>query len=198
MHVGAGRKAGRADEADDLTLPNPAADIEAARESRHVAVGGLVAVGVTDADIFAVAALQSDLVDGAVAGGEDRRAEGRRPIDAGMYLHIVKQRVITFAEPGPHNADGDRFAHQELLRALSRLIIIIIRAVVGCLIAVVLLGLAADRQRNVAHLVPAIAGFVVRIEHVERIPRLHPALEVDIVRIDADHLLDHGVGNVIA
>ena len=198
MHVRAGRKAGRADEADDLTLSNPAADIEAARESGHVAVGGLVAVGVADADIFAVAALQSDLVDGAVAGGEDRRAEGRRPVDAGMHLHVVQQRMIALAEPGTHDADGDRFAHQEFFRALSGLVIVVVGAVVGCLIAVVFLGLAADRQRNVAHLVPAIAGFVVRIEHVERISRLHLALEVDIVRIDADDLLDHGVGNVIA
>ena len=63
MHMRAGRKAGRADKADDLALAHLAADIEAARESGHVAVGGLIAVGMAQAHIFAVAALEPDLVD---------------------------------------------------------------------------------------------------------------------------------------
>ena len=112
MHVRAGRKAGRADEADDLALPHVAADIEAAGEGGHVAVGGLIAVGMADADIFAVAAFDPDLVDSAVAGGEDRRAEGRRPIDAGMRLHIVQQRMVALAEARAHDADRHRLAHR--------------------------------------------------------------------------------------
>src|SRR6185503_2136068 len=114
MHVRTGRQAGRTDEADDLALAHAAADIEPPRECRHVAVGGLIAVGVADAHIFAVAALDADFVDAAVAGGEDRRAERRRPIDAGMRLHIVQQRVIALAEARSHDADRDRLAHQEL------------------------------------------------------------------------------------
>ena len=106
--------------------------------------------------------------------------------------------MISLAEPGAHDADGDRFAHQELLRALSGLVVIVVRAVVGGLIVIVPLGLAADRQRNVAHLVLAFVVLVVRIEHVERIAGLHLALEVDVVGIDADHLLDHRGGNVVA
>src|SRR5580700_2088990 len=65
MDVGAGRQAGRADEADDLALADAAADIEPAGEGGHVAVSGLVAVRMADADIFAVAAFDADLVDGA-------------------------------------------------------------------------------------------------------------------------------------
>src|SRR5215472_1113255 len=44
VHVRAGREAGRADEADDLTLAHLRTNVEAAREGGHVAVGGLVAV----------------------------------------------------------------------------------------------------------------------------------------------------------
>ena len=49
MHVRAGRQAGRADEADHLALAHVLAFVDAAREGAHVAIGGLVAVGVADA-----------------------------------------------------------------------------------------------------------------------------------------------------
>ena len=113
-------------------------------------------------------------------------------------LHVVEQRVITLAEPGAHDADGDRFADEELLGTLSGLVVIVIRAVVGGLIVVISLGLAADRQRNVAHLTLAVVVLVVRVHDVERIARLHLALKIDIVGVDADHLLDHGGRHVIA
>ena len=63
---------------------------------------------------------------------------------------------------------------------------------------IVSLGFAADRQRNVAHLVPAVVILVVRIEHVERIARQHFALEVDVVGVDADQFLDDRGGDIIA
>ena len=49
VHVRAGREAGRADIADHLALAHARAGLRRARERRHVAVGGLVAVGVLDA-----------------------------------------------------------------------------------------------------------------------------------------------------
>src|SRR5580658_10910550 len=74
VDVGPGGKPGRADEANDLSLSHAAADLEPARKSGHMAVGGLITVGVIDAHVFSVTALDANLVDRAVAGGEDRRA----------------------------------------------------------------------------------------------------------------------------
>src|SRR5580704_6249795 len=102
MDVRSGRYAGRTDEADDLALAHAAADFEAASERRHVAVSGLVAVGVADTNVLAVAAARSDLLDRAVAGGENRRAEGRRPIDAGVQLTGMSQRMNAPAERRGH------------------------------------------------------------------------------------------------
>ena len=102
------------------------------------------------------------------------------------------------AEAGRHQADGDRLAHQKFLRALSGLVIVIVGAVVGGLEVVVLLGVAADRERGVTHLVLVLDVLVVGIEHLERVARLHLALEVDVVGIDADQLLDHRFRHVVA
>ena len=128
-----------------------------ARERRHVAVGGLVAVGVADADVFAVAAFPADLFDRAVAGGVDRRAERRRPVDAGVHLVIAEQRMVAGAEAGPHDAGRDRLAHQELLRALAGLVVVVDDAVVGGLEAIELLDLAAGGQRGEQHVVLGVA-----------------------------------------
>ena len=48
------------------------------------------------------------------------------------------------AEAGAHDGVVDGLAHQELLRALAGLVIVVDDAVVGGLEAVVFLGLAAD------------------------------------------------------
>src|SRR5260370_14734815 len=74
MDVGAGRHARRSDEADHLALPHPLARLHALGVGRHVAVGGLVAVVVLQADVFAVTPFPADLFDAALAGGENRRA----------------------------------------------------------------------------------------------------------------------------
>ncbi len=152
----------------------------------------------TDAHVFAVAALGPDLFDRAVAGGEDRRAHRRPPIDAGMNLSDMKQRMDAPAERRGLEADRDRLAHQEFLRAFAAIVIIVVLAVVGGAEVVVFLALAADGQRRIAHLMGAVAVGVLGIEHVERVARLHFALEVDIVGIDADHFVDHRLRNVVA
>ena len=145
VHVRAGREAGRADIADHLALAHARAGLRRARERGHVAVGGLVAVGMADADVLAVARLPADLLDGAVAGGVDRGAERRGPVDAGVHLVVAEQRMVADAEAGPHDAGGHRLAHQELLRALSGLVVVVDDAVVGGLEAIVLALLAAGR-----------------------------------------------------
>src|SRR5581483_7886838 len=67
VDVRARGQARRADIADDLALAHLDALADARGEARHVAIGGLVAVGVPDADIVAVLALASGLLDDAVA-----------------------------------------------------------------------------------------------------------------------------------
>src|SRR5882757_8785381 len=102
MDVRSGGHAGGADEADDLALSYPLAGLEALGEGRHVAVGGLITVVVLDADVFAVAAFGADFLDHAVAGGEDRRAVGRRPVDAGVHLDVAEDGMTASAEAGAH------------------------------------------------------------------------------------------------
>src|SRR4029077_12976547 len=84
------------------------------------------------------------------------------------------------------------------LRALSGLVIIVVSAVVRRLIAIVLLRLAADGQRSIAHVIAALAALVLGIKEVEGIPGMHLALEVYIVGVDADEFLDHRVRHIVA
>ena len=127
----AGRQAGRADIADDLALLHGDAGRDAGGIARHVAIGGGEAVGVADADVIAVAAFAADLLHGAVAGGEDRRAGGRGPVDAGMHAQIFEQRMAAVAEAGGEAAAFDRIAHQELLGAVALLVVIVDHVVGG-------------------------------------------------------------------
>src|SRR5229473_3032193 len=90
MDMGPGRLPGRTDEADQLALPHPFADLEPLGERRHVAVGGLVTVVVLQLDVFAVAAFQAGDFDDAVAGCKNRRAVGGGPVDAGMHLDVTE------------------------------------------------------------------------------------------------------------
>src|SRR6202000_2483854 len=129
--VGRGSRAAGADEADHLALPHLLADLHALGERRHVAVGGFVAVGMLDADIFAVAAFGADLLEHAVAGGKDRRAIGGGPVDAGVHLHIAEDGMAAAAEAGAHDRIVDGLADQELFRALAGLVVIIDDPVVG-------------------------------------------------------------------
>src|SRR5712672_2837718 len=76
VNVGAGRLSGRTDKADHLALPDPLAGFHALGKGRHMAVGGLVAVVMLEADVFAVAAFPADFLDDGVAGGKNRRAVG--------------------------------------------------------------------------------------------------------------------------
>ena len=105
------------------------------------------------------------------------------------------------AEARSHDGVVDGLAHQELLRALAGLVVVIDDGVVGGLEAVVFLGLAADRERGEQHLGLFGDGgaFVFAgIEHVEGVAGLHLALEVDVVGIDADHVLDDGRRHLVA
>ena len=81
---------------------------------------------------------------------------------------------------------------------LPDLVVVVVDAVVGGLEVVIFLGVAADAERGEANLVLSFAVLVVRIHHLERVAGLGLALEVDVVGVDADQILDHAVGHVVA
>ncbi len=83
----------------------------------------------------------------------------------------------------------DRFAHQELLRALAGLVVIVDQPVVRRLEAVEFLDFPADGERREQHVVAAVGArrfFFAGVQHFEGVARLHLALEVDVVGVDAD------------
>ena len=96
-----------------------------------MAIGGLVTIVVFQADVFAVAAFPADLLDDAIAGGEDRGAVCGGPVDTGMHLHVTEDRVAAPAEAGAHDRVVDGFAHQELFRALAGLVVVIDHPIIG-------------------------------------------------------------------
>ncbi len=95
-----------------------------------------------------------------------------------------------------------RLAHQELLRALAVVVVVVDQAVVRGLEAVELLGLAADGQRREQHFVAALGArrrlFVAGIEHFEVVAGLHLALEIDVEGIHADQFVDQRARDVVA
>ncbi len=104
-------------------------------------------------------------------------------------------------KPGRHDAVGERLAHQELLRALAGLVVVVDDVVVGRLVAVELPRLAAGRQRREQDVALAVvAGVLVLagIQDLERIAGLHLALEVDVVGVDADEVVDHRPRHLVA
>src|SRR5262249_18940554 len=125
-----GRVSGRADIADHLALTDPYARLDAAREGRHMAVGGLIAVIVLEADVLAVARFPARRLNRAVTGRVDRRTHRGCPIQAGMHLGVTEDRMAGRAEAGTHDAIVHRLADKELLRAFSLLVVIVDNAVV--------------------------------------------------------------------
>ena len=103
-------------------------------------------------DRAAVAGAHADLLDHAVAGGQDARAGRRRPVDAGMHAVAVHDRVPAHAEAGGEAAVGHRLSHQEFLRALAGVVVEVDRAVGGIAEAVEAVRDVAERQRRVEDL----------------------------------------------
>src|SRR5204862_8180994 len=86
----------------------------------------------------------------------------------------------------------------EFLRAHAALVIIVVGAVVGGLEMVIALGVAADRERGIAHLVAAFAALVAGIQNVEAVAGQRFALEIDAVGEDADQLGNHRARHIVA
>ena len=126
VKVRAGGEAGRADIADDLALAHLLAGGDALAEAQHVAVGGVIAVGMADAHVVAVLALAARLLDDAAAGGEDGRAGRGGPVDAGVHAPLVEQRMEAHAEAGGEaDVAAHRAAHEELLRVVAPLVVVV-------------------------------------------------------------------------
>src|SRR5260370_5229830 len=114
-----GRVSGRSDISDQLALADFHARLDAAREGRHMAVGGLVAVIVLEADVLAVAGFQARPLNRAVTGGIDRRAHRGCPVHSGVHLGVTEDRMSTPPEAGTHDAIVHPLSGQEILPASS-------------------------------------------------------------------------------
>src|SRR5262249_61143992 len=95
---------------------------DAACERRHMAVGGLIAVIVLEADVFAVAGFPAGLLHRTIAGGVDRRAQRGGPIQARMHLGVAKDRIAARTEAGSHYSLIYRLSGQGIFIAPSPLI----------------------------------------------------------------------------
>src|SRR5262245_13773478 len=146
-----------------------------------MAIGGFVAVGVPDADVFAVAAFPADLVNDAVARGKDRSARRRAPVDPGVHLVVAEQRMVPAAEAGRYVAVCYRFADQEFLGAFAGLVVVVDGVVVARLIAVEFSRLSAGGQQSEQHIALAVVARVfilAGVQHLEGIAWLNLALEI--------------------
>ncbi len=115
MEVGPGRKAGRADIADQL----PGADVIAdmGDDPAHMGIAGAHVAGVADLDVIAVAAMPAGIAHHAVGGGHDRRSHRRAIIDALVHAAVTQDRVEAHAEAGGLVRALDRHLHLAALLA---------------------------------------------------------------------------------
>ena len=160
-----------------------------------MAVGGLVAVGVADADVVAVFALAARLLDDAGAAGHDRRALGARPVDAGVHSRNLQDRMAAHAEArgDAHVLAAHRAPHQELARRVALLVVVVDRPV-GRAEAIELAGFAARGDGGGEQLAEAALGalllFLQVEEELERVAGAHALAEVRLVGMDLEDLQD--------
>ena len=154
MQMRAGRAAGGADIGDDLTLGDATAGADATGKAVQVGIGGLIAIGVADADIIAETAIAVSAFDDAIAGGHDRGAARGSEVSAVMAARITQDRVTPGAREGGGEAGAiDRGQHQQALGAGAFGAVIADNPVLG-LVAVEFLGVTA----SVIHGIEDVAG----------------------------------------
>src|SRR5262245_16683927 len=111
MQMRAGRKAGRADIADDVAGLHREADLYADGEAAHMGVGRRLAAAMVDLDDIAVALAVAGEGYRAIEGRLDRRADRRTPVDALVNAHLMKNGMHPRAEGrGQHALDGRHHA----------------------------------------------------------------------------------------
>ena len=125
------------------------ARLDAFGKGALVIVGGLVAIGVADDGLLAIAAGPAGLLDDAVAGGNDRRSDGGCPIDAGVHAgHSRGSDACGAPKPERNLPVGQRVAQQELLGAAAVFVEIVDAAVLH-LEAVEVARRAAECRRDI-------------------------------------------------
>ena len=100
MQMRTRRGAGGSDIADDVALADPLAGAHTRSIAQHVRIGGLVIVGVLDADIIAIAAIAAGALDRAIARCIDWRAGRCGEISALVQARIARDRMAPIAEGG--------------------------------------------------------------------------------------------------
>ena len=160
-----------------------------------MAVSGLVAVGVTDADVVAVLALAPDLLDDAAAGRHDGRAYRAGPIDARVHLGHLQDGMAPHTEAGgnAHVFSAHGAAHQELARGIALLVEVVDDAVGGAE-TVEPVRLAGRRDGGGEQLAQAAVDAPVVVldveEEFEAVAGAHPLAEIRLVRVDLEDLHD--------
>ncbi|PAV93290.1 hypothetical protein WR25_26979 [Diploscapter pachys] len=96
MQVRAGRTAGRPHQCDQLAARHARAIGD--EDLRQMAIAGRDALAVVDLDQIAVTALAAGVIDDAVGGGIDRRADRTGDVDARMHRRGAAERVGADAE----------------------------------------------------------------------------------------------------
>ncbi len=152
-------------------------------------VGGLVAAFVADADILPVTAIAPGRFDRAVTRGVDRRAARRGEVDAAMHLGVAENGVPPPSEAGRDPGAVDRRQDQRLADAVA-LFVVIIGVAIARTVAIETDPLAAQHHfgdQDIAFRDRCAGVVVMPFEHqVERVVRLHVALEVYVETEDAD------------
>ncbi len=196
MKMRAGGPAGRADISDHLSLADLGALADARGHPAHMAVAGLITVGVLNFDQIAIAAGLAGKGDRSGAGGIDLGAGRRGEIDALMGLPALLDRVEPASEARGNAHRIDRRAHQELFHALPVCIEIVgsaftvLEAEQGAGLAAIGDGGVMDTARlGLARLSVQIG----RVQKFECVAAADLALEVDRIGQDLDQIDDDPV-----
>src|SRR5262249_38929174 len=114
VEMRASRQAGEPDIADHLTLSDLDALLDARGEDLLMRIRCFIAVAMPDTDVIAIAAMALGDLDGPVAGRQDRGADRRGPVDAGVHLAHAQKRMPAEAETGGETSGLDRGLYEEL------------------------------------------------------------------------------------
>ena len=195
MQVIAGGIAGRADIADDLPLPHPHARLQAIGDAAHMRVGGLITIDVVELDIASVAGQPLRPLDDAVTAGIDRGAERRGQVDAAMQPPRLEDRVDAIAvAAGEPAATLQRPPGQEALSGFA-VGAVVVDAAVGRAEAEQLARGPPGSERGVDQL--GRAAFGPGGEQLQRVARLHPLGQVDLVGEHGDDLSGGGIVEIV-
>jgi hypothetical protein len=193
--MGAGRHAGRADEADHLALAHRDAGLDARAEAGHVAVAGADLARMLELHEDPVAAVVARHHHFAGAGCENGRAARRAEIDTGMHGAVAQDGMLAQAEARGHlgriHWRAQEGAHDAFALGIVELVGAVLRAEADhrdeALAEMELAGEQASRMGDLA-----VAGDELLQQYGELHAFLQLALEVDVVAERADEL-DHGL-----